>query len=119
VELVKEVPGLWFEQRQVDQLAAVGGHRQVLEVVVVVSHLWLPVFLHHNHVLNADTKFSIMVIPWLVTNAHALLQLGLVYGVNGARTLMNVEVGADSVTGAVAVVQSSSPEVLAGKEVQV
>ena len=49
----------------------------------------LRVIIHHDYVLNSDSKLSIFVETRLVRNAHADLKLNLAASVNALGTLVD------------------------------
>jgi hypothetical protein len=58
---------VWGEEGGLDQFSAVGGHGQVFEAVEVFESL---VLLDHDYVFDSDSEFAIVVVAWLVRDAH-------------------------------------------------
>jgi hypothetical protein len=58
----------WVENLGVNQLAAVWSDREVLPAVVISECGMLSA---ENDVLNPDSELAILVVSWLVRDAHA------------------------------------------------
>ena len=99
------------QEALVDQLAAVGDHRDVLKPQVgLVSELVLRLHLpDHDNVLNADSEGSVFVVPRLVRYHIPRCERDfreLDSGANADRALVYIEVRAYAMTCAVSVVQA-------------
>ena len=80
------------------------------------SKLYCASFLSRNSVLCflvPDPEFSCLVVTWLIGQYHVGDQTGIVRvraPADAHRPLVHIQVGADSVAGAVQVVESDFPE---------
>lgn len=112
VRSVNPVLLLLREQSRLNHLVAVGDHRDVLKPVErsaaeVVLRLDL---LDNDDILDTDAKVAVLIIARLVRKDVAELEgeLGVRRtGTNAHRALVDVEEGANTVTGAVAEVKAS------------
>jgi hypothetical protein len=75
--------------------------------------------LTHNHVLNPDSELSVLVVAWLIRNAHALKERSFVYTVNTTWPFVNVKEMAHSMASAMLVVKTNRPKCFAGKNIHV
>lgn len=106
----------WVEDLGVNQLAAVWSDRQVLPAVVISKGGMLSA---ENDVLNPDSELAILVVSWLVRDAHACEQLGVVCATDTTWALVHVQVVADSMTSTMLVVEPDRPEASTRQDVHV
>lgn len=116
-------PLLPTQQPHINQLPTHGHHGHMLEpqVGLIAKPMLRLHLLGHDDVLDADAKVAVLVVPRLVGQDVARLQGDL--AVLDARAdadgaLVDVEVGAHAVAGAVPVVEALFPEELAGEGVE-
>lgn len=113
---INVIDQVFLKDRGVDELPAVWSHGQVLEAESV---LVLLVLLNHHHVFNSDSEFAVLVVAWLIRDAHAFLELHVGPSGDADRTLMDAEKTSDTVTGSVLVIQASLEESLSCKDVKI
>lgn len=73
----------------------------------------------HDDILDADAELAVLVVAWLIRNAHAWLKLHFIAAADAIRTLVHVQVAANTMASAVLVVEASSPEVLARQDIHI
>lgn len=111
--LVDEFGICWGEEVPVDEIFVVGAEGQILEPVEAV------LLSNQQHIFNADSILSGLVVSWLVGDDHARFELGLIVPADSHWGLVHACEVADSVAGSVAVVESLCPEVPPGQDVDI
>ena len=63
----------------------------------------------HDDILDADAELTVLVVAWLIRNAHAWLKLHFIAAAHAIWTLVHKQVAANTMASAVLVVEASSP----------
>lgn len=97
------------QERLVNQSAAVGDHGYVFEAEIwLVPELVLGFsFSNHDDVFDADSETAVFVVTWLVGNYISWSQRDfgeLDSGADADGSFMDVQIGANAVTGTVSIV---------------
>lgn len=114
--LVDVVESVIIDDCQIEQVTSVRSNRQILKHESIIE---LRMLNHHDDILNSDTKLSILVVPRLIRDTHALNKFGGGTPGNTLWTLVHAEHAADSVSGTVLVVKTSFEEVLSREDIEV
>ena len=89
MELIDEPDQAWTQQVFLDQVPFVWRESEVLKHVVVLI-LWM--LLYHDHVLDADSELSILIVAWLIRYTVAFDKLCVASSRDSNGTLMDIEV---------------------------
>ena len=116
MEAIEEADVFRAQQIFVNQLATVWCNGKVLPRVEVGVNGVLDA---HDHVLDADAKFALLVEARFIGDAHSLNKLEFVATAYSIGALMHIEIAAYTMTGSVLVVETSLPKVLAGEDIHV
>ena len=73
MESVDVIEGTLLDDAGGDEVSLIGCDGQVLENEAVLELL---VLLYHHHVLDSDSEFAVVVVSWLVGDAHAFNEFG-------------------------------------------
>jgi len=65
---IEEVEGALFNDTGIDEVSLVRGNGQVLKNEAVFE---LSMLLDHDYIFDSNSKFTIVVVSWLIRNAHS------------------------------------------------
>ena len=105
--LINETNITWAQEVFFDQFTGVWKYNKILPHVIALM-LWM--LLTHDNVLDANSKFTLLVETRLIRDAHALLKLELVASAHAIWPLVHVQVGANAVTRSMLVVKANFPQ---------
>ena len=121
--LINPPPLLPAQQPHINQLPTHGHHSHMLEpqprlIAKPMPRLHLP---PHNHILNPNAKVAVFIVPRLIRQHVPRRQRDLAIldpraDANGA--LVDIEIGADAVAGAMSIIKAFGPQELPGERVE-